>query len=307
LLLNEVVIREKKLTGKEIVAEAVKNLTLNYSVQPYCLKGFFREIEEENGKYVLLTEAAVDVYDKNFNGKSQPHLQEAVVIREMRRSLYYGKRQNKNNIGIALTDLFENNDVRYNRGMLSMGNTFSVDTITTYNDRLVYGVTMVNQTDSGMLYIDMETYGILKISMMRKSVSKDKRYYQVSTRKGLSFGRVWFRFTVEFEPYLDKLYLRRTHESELNEIYDAATGQVNITSIETLEFVTHTIVPKGEDKTAERLRYGMILETGDYHPDFWKKSNSLKLTPLDERLIHDLEKDISLSEQYSTKNQNKKN
>ena len=61
VLLREIVIREKDLTGKEIVAKAVKNLTLNYSTKPFCLQGFFRQIEEENGKYVLLTEAAVDI------------------------------------------------------------------------------------------------------------------------------------------------------------------------------------------------------------------------------------------------------
>jgi len=302
LLLNEVVIREEKLTGKEIVAEAVKNLTINYSTQPYCLKGFFREIEQENEKYVVLTEAAVDVYDKNFDGKSQQSLQEAVAVREMRRSLHYGSRKNKDNIGIALTDLLENNDVRYNRGMLRMSNTFSMDTITTYHDRLVYGISIMNETDSGMLYIDTESYGILKIIMERRSRTKGNRYYQVITRKGNHIGRVWFRFTVEFEPYENKLYLRRTHESELNEIYDKATGQVKISSMETLEFVTHNIVLNEEDKNAEQLKYGMNIKTGDYHPDFWKNYNSLKLTPLDEKLLGDLEKETTLKEQFENQN-----
>src|SRR5688572_20809945 len=68
-LLDEVVIIEKNLTGKEIVAKAVRQLKSNYPTHPFCLQGFFREIEEENGKYVLLTEAAVDLYDKKFDGK----------------------------------------------------------------------------------------------------------------------------------------------------------------------------------------------------------------------------------------------
>ena len=165
---------------------------------------------------------------------------------------------------------------------------------------------MINQTDSGTLYIDMETYGILKINMIRRNIIRGKKYYQVLTRKGSSIGRVWFRFTVEFEPYQNKLYLRRTHESELNEIYDKATGQVNITSVETLEFVTHTIVPNEEDKAAERLRYGMILKTGDYHPDFWKKYNTLKLTPIDEKLIRDLEKETTLQQQFEKQDNRKK-
>ena len=177
VLLREIVIREKDLTGKEIVAKAVKNLTLNYSTKPFCLQGFFRQIEEENGKYVLLAEAAVDLYDKNFDGRPKRDLQESVDVKEMRRSLRYGSQSKRDNIGIPLTDLIENNDVRYNRGMLDSANTFSLDTITVYNDKLVYGVSMSRGTDSGMLYIDMETFGFLKITMERKSRDKSKNYY----------------------------------------------------------------------------------------------------------------------------------
>jgi hypothetical protein len=35
-----------------------------------------------------------------------------------------------------------------------------------------------------------------------------------------------------------------------------------------------------------------------YHPEFWKQYNILKLTPLNEKLIHDLEKEITLQKQY---------
>lgn len=169
-LLNEVIIREKNLTAKEIVGKAVKNLTLNYSTKSFCLEGFFREIEAENGKYVLLTEAAVDLYDKKFDGKPKRRLQESVDVREMRRSLRYTGQSNRDNIGFALADLLENNDVRYNRGMLDTArNSFTLDTMTVYNDRSVFGVSVANKTDSGMLYIDTETFGFLKISMERKS------------------------------------------------------------------------------------------------------------------------------------------
>ena len=137
VLLREIVIREKDLTGKEIVAKAVKNLTLNYSTKPFCLQGFFRQIEEENGKYVLLAEAAVNLYDKNFEAERlKRDLQESVDVREMRRSLRYGSQSKRDNIGIPLTDLIENNDVRYNRGMLDSANTFSFDTITVYNGQI---------------------------------------------------------------------------------------------------------------------------------------------------------------------------
>ena len=297
VLLREIVIREKDLTAKEIVSKAVKNLTLNYSTKPFCLQGFFRQIEEENGKYVLLVEAAVDLYDKNFDGRPKKDLQESVDVKEMRRSLRYGSQSKRDNIGIPLTDLIENNDVRYNRGMLDSANTFSLDTITVYNDKLVYGVSMSRGTDSGMLFIDMETFGFLKITMERKSRDQSKNYYDERNIKSGKQRRVWFRFSVEFDSYNNKLYSRRMHESELNEIYDPV-GKLKFSSVETLEFIATNIIPDKENQAAKKLKYGMMIKPTAYHQEFWKHYNVLKLTPLDEKLIQDLEKEISLQEQF---------
>jgi hypothetical protein len=303
VLLNEVVIHEKNLTAKEIVAKTKRNLALNYSTKPFCLQGFFREIEEENGKYVLLSEAAVDLYDKNFDGKHKRHMQESVDVREMRRSLRYSARNNRDNIGFALADLIENNDVRYNRGMLdTASNTYSLDTILLYNDRPVYGISASRGPDVGMLYIDTETFGLLKITMERKSRDQKKYYHDGFINKTQKRGQVWFRFTVEFDVYENKLYARRMHESELNEIYDGTTGQLQIASIETLEFIVTNILPGSENKNAKRLKYGLIIKDAPYHEDFWRNFNTLKLTPVDEKLIRDLEKDISLQEQFKKQN-----
>ena len=42
----------------------------------------------------------------------------------------------------------------------------------------------------------------------------------------------------------------------------------------------------------------MMIKPTAYHQEFWKYYNVLKLTPLDEKLIQDLEKEISLQEQF---------
>jgi hypothetical protein len=301
LLLQEVVIREKDLTAKEIVSKAVRSLTVNYSTKPICLEGFFREIEQENGKYVLLTEAAVDLYDQNFDGKRKTNLQESVDVRQTRRSFRLGLGQKGDNIGFALADLIENNDVRYNRGMLdTANNTYTLYNISQYNDRFVYGVIAKHGTDSSMLYIDIETFGILKIWMERKSRDVKKAFYEERLiRKDLMRRRNWFRFSVEFNLYEGKLYPRRMHESEMNELYDANTGQLTINSIETLEFVVTNVIPGKESKSAKRLKYGMAIKAGEYNEAFWRDLNTLKLTPLDEKLISDLEEDISLQKQFA--------
>jgi hypothetical protein len=178
-------------------------------------------------------------------------------------------------------------------------NEFSLDTVMSYNGRTVFGVSMSNRTDRGMLYIDTDTYGILKINMERKSQDMDTNYYQVdNVNDSLKRGRVWFRFSVEFEEYENKLYLRRTHESEYNEIIYSTTGKVKIASQETLEFIVTNILPRKENKDATRIRYGQTLKIGAYHPEFWKEYNTLKLTPLNKKLIRDLEQEISLEQQF---------
>jgi hypothetical protein len=42
----------------------------------------------------------------------------------------------------------------------------------------------------------------------------------------------------------------------------------------------------------------MMIKPTAYHQEFWKYYNVLKLTPLDEKLIQDLEKEIPLQEQF---------
>jgi hypothetical protein len=134
--------------------------------------------------------------------------------------------------------------------------------------------------------------------MERKSRDEKKYYHDGFINKKQKRGQVWFRFTVEFDEYEGKLYAKRMHESELNEIYDGATGKLEIASTETLEFIVTNIALDSENKKSKHLKYGLIIKDAPYHEDFWKNFNTLKLTPLDEKLIRDLEKDISLHEQF---------
>jgi hypothetical protein len=62
----------------------------------------------------------------------------------------------------------------------------------------------------------------------------------------MKYHAVWFRFSVEFDSYDNKLYPRRMHEFELNEIYDPA-GKLKFSSVETLEFIATNIIPDKEN------------------------------------------------------------
>lgn len=300
VLLKEVMVEADDLSGKEIVGKAMAGIEKNYGIAPFCLQGFFREIEEENGKYVLLTEAALDVFDKGYGDKRVHGFGGvSVSLKEGRQSIRYSGRYDKDNPGFALADLLENNDVRYRRGMLDTAtNTYSLDSILSYGDRSVYAVSMRNATDSGYLYIDTENYAIHSVAMERKSRDAHLKYYQLFEGDSLDIGRVYFRFTLSFREYQGKLYIHRMHESELNEIHDPETKSVRIASTESLEFITNQVLPGATRQDARPLNFRTKLDIGEYHEDFWASYNMLKLTPLNEKLISDLEREVSLKEQF---------
>jgi C-terminal processing protease CtpA/Prc len=50
----------------DIIKQAMKNRPLNYGIEPHKLSGLYRITDRENGAFVRLAEAAVDIYDNNF-------------------------------------------------------------------------------------------------------------------------------------------------------------------------------------------------------------------------------------------------
>lgn len=302
VMLKEVVIAAKDLTGKEIVQKAIKRIRDNYPVQPFCLEGFFREIEEENGKYVLLTEAAIDFYDEGYTS-TRGRIREAIDIREVRRSVRYSQRTDGDNIAYALIDLLENNDVRHKWGTLNTKmNTYTLDSLTMYNSRPVYVISTSNLIDRGKLYIDAETFAFIKIGADRRSRKADKPYYQTYPyQDSLQCGRISFTFSVEFQEYDGKLFIKRMYEHEENDFYHPKNKTaILIKSVETLDLIVTNVRTGVSSANARRLKHNSRFTIGPYNENFWKNYNTVKLSPLSEKLIRDLEKDVSLQEQFKT-------
>lgn len=65
--LNEIVITTSEDTIKQMVEEAVLNLRKNLLNKPYSAKGFYREYDKQDGKYVRLVESAITMRDQGYN------------------------------------------------------------------------------------------------------------------------------------------------------------------------------------------------------------------------------------------------
>ncbi len=71
LELNEVVVSAKsrtreRLTARQIVERAIKNIPMNYPLEPFSLIGYYRDYQYENNRYVNLNESILEVFDTGF-------------------------------------------------------------------------------------------------------------------------------------------------------------------------------------------------------------------------------------------------
>jgi len=58
--------KRKRLSARKIVRRAIDNILTNYPTAPYSKVGYYRDYQLENGKYVNLNEAILEVFDQGF-------------------------------------------------------------------------------------------------------------------------------------------------------------------------------------------------------------------------------------------------
>lgn len=302
VLLSEVTVTAASLTAKEVVEKAVKNIKTNYPSTPIQMECFFREIEWENEKCVQVTEAAIQLYDKKYNTKRNS-FQEDINTQAVRRSLSYRQIEGFNDLGTAVVDLIENNDVRYQKGIIKTKNKeYNLDSISFYNDRPVYVISASNRLDRATLIIDLESLAFIKINLERRkrSIKGDPYYFRWDYGDSLKLGRVMFKYQLEFRETNNIMYPTYMMEEEIAHVYDPETKEISILKKERLEMVVNEIITdeRAGDFPKERITRKYQVPVGAYDEAFWKHYNTLKLNPLEKQAISDLEKEMSINEQF---------
>ncbi len=87
--LQEVVVKGKELTAREIVKRALDGIDKNSPEVPYSFQGYFRESHQENNKMVHLIEASVTVNDPGYRKASRDGFTESVMLNGVRSSHSY--------------------------------------------------------------------------------------------------------------------------------------------------------------------------------------------------------------------------
>lgn len=298
-LLQEVVVKDS-LSGGDVLRIALDRIERNYPSEPYMMDGFYRDIKKVGGTYVSLLEAATKIYDEDYKApRNIEKLRERVALMEVRRSLGY---RNKFTTYFDETNLLEDlllqNFVKYRR--------FPPDEIfydsmrreqdSYYNGHHIFSLALKGDNDYHIkIYIDKVTFGIVHLEFSYA------RAADVNKRRGMQSRQVYEKSTVDFREFRGKYYLNYiTAESKVN-WYDLRTNQLKFET----ELFQQLMINEVETESVERIgttekmkSYGLQYQDLPYNSEFWAKYNVIKESPLDKKIISDLEKNGPLEKQF---------
>jgi hypothetical protein len=291
--LDEVVItttKKKKLTAKDIVKKAYKEIKNNYPTQPYMLEGYVRDLQKEDDKYVEYLECAAKFLYKGYTTKRQP----LVELLEIKTNYLAEKHpwnkdwERKNSI----IDLIEDDLIRFDYGPIKgkKGWKYELEDILPYNNRLVYKVIGTDKPfQTATLFIDTETFAFVRIELTRQAINNR------SWRKRFTNGalQVYYNLVMEYQEYQGKMYLKYQKEEDSWRIFKGLESKkILFTQYPKKElFINKIIVDDVESYPFNRnmdSSSSIENQAKEYNADFWNSYNIPKQTEKESKIIKEL-------------------
>lgn len=298
IVLKEIVVSDT-LSGLDILDIALSRIEQNYPMQPFMLDGFYRDVKKVGGTYISLLEAAVRIYDDNYaEPRNKYKLRERVRLVEVRQSLGYESRFtsyfDQENL---LEDLLLHNNVRYRR-FEDVDETFSAmarEKNSFYNDHETY-VISYNGDYHLKLYIDTEDFSIIHLDFEQ---GFDDTF--LSKRKGLVSKFAGITKKLDFRKFHGKMYPSFISITSKINWYDSETDELKFETELFQQLLINRITANAKDRvrSTEKMRnYGLQFQDEPYNKAFWDNYNVIKETPLDKKILEDLEKHAPLNQQF---------
>ena len=297
VLLNEVVISDS-LSGGEILQIALTRIEQNYPMSPYLMYGFYRDLKKVGGTYISLLEAAVKIYDENYEEpRNKNKLRERVALQEVRRSIGYG---NKFTAYFDQDNLLEvlllHNSIRYRH--FPDEQTF-FDDLSRLKDSYYDGQEIYVLSHHGdynlTVHVEKSTYAIIRIEYEEKP---DDRLHK---KRGMFSKLVNSKRVNTFKRFEDKYYLNYIAvESQVN-WYDIETEELKFETELQQSLLINDVLPHAEERINSHQKmkaYGLHYQDPPYNKEFWDNYNVIKESPLDRKIIEDLEKYGPLDKQF---------
>jgi hypothetical protein len=300
-MLQEVVVSDS-LTGGDVLRIALSRIEQNYPMQPFLLDAFYRDVKKVAGTYISLLEAAVQIYDKDYaEPRNKYRLREHVKLVEVRKSIgYESKFTSYFDQDNLLEDLLLHNNIRYRqieaREELFASMVREPDSY--YNGHDIYVI--AHTSDYRLrVFLDKKTFGIIHLTfetgasqeVLGRKKDLVSRFAGIS--KTLDFREVNGRYYPSYFSMASRVNWHN-RETDAFQFETELFQQLLINEIQphTLERIAST----------EKMRnYGLQYQDRPYNKPFWDAYNLIKDTPLDKKILEDLEKVAPLKKQFEGK------
>ena len=295
-VLQEVVVSDS-LMGGEILKIAMARVESNFPMEPFLMDGFYRDVKKVAGTSISLLEAAVKIYDENYiEPRNKEKLRERVKLVEVRKSLGYdnkfGPFFHQRNL---LEDLLLHNNIRYRTidGDDAFFEGLKREADSYYNGHEIF---VVSHTEdfSFKIFIDKDDYAITHLEY---EISGED-----SERKKNLISKHWtYRKTMDFRRYEGKMFLNFITVVKKEKWYDEVTSEFKFET----ELEQHLLINQVDPKTQERVsstdkmrNYSLQFQDYPYNKVFWDDYNVIKDTPIDKKILADLEQIAPLEKQF---------
>ena len=300
-VLDEVMI-SKDLSAANLLHIAIARIEQNYPMSPTEMDGFYRDVKKVDDEYVGLIEAAVKIYDKNYQKpRNSSKLRERVELVEVRRTIDYDYKLEKYFSQYnMLEDLLLENLVKY-RSFNSEDEFFEHlqrKIVSGYNNKPIDLVFIEQPGYSLKVYID-ENYGIRKI-VFNWGNGQDPIYSYNKSRK-LKNQVMRLEKQIEFQEFDGQLYLKYIAASYINNWTNRKSLNTEIITRRDQTLLVNKINyknPRWISNSDKMKRYGLQFQHKSYNKDFWDHYNVIKDMPLNGKVIFDLEKLARLEDQF---------
>ncbi len=300
IVLKEIVVSDT-LSGNEILQIALSRIEQNYPMEPFLLDGFYRDVKKVGGTYISLLEAAVRIYDQNYEApRNKFKLRESVRLIEVRQSLGYESKFttyfDQDNL---LEDLLLHNNIRYRQfdDGEEVYSKMSRENNSYYNDHETYVVCYRGKYFM-KFYIDTEDFSIIRFEFEQ---GMDNNY--LGKRNDLISRFAGIKKTIEYRRFNGKMYPNFININSKINWYDIETKALKFETELFQQLLINRVTPNAKERirSTEKMRnYGLQFQDQPYNKNFWDNYNVIKETPLDQQVLKDLEKHAPLQSQFES-------
>lgn len=296
--------RRENNQAKTVVMDAIDRIPLNRAKSNYLAKSFYRHYCKEDTSYVRLTEAAIELYQHKRAGKFVQIPEERLHfnLNHMRRSFDYTSFAKLSHPPISLNFILSNDLTNYEfhnplRRNLDHYEFTIQDTTTLDNEPIIVidfepkSPEKRNLNYAGSLYINMVDKAFVRADVTETQVfSNSLDSIRSNVDKQVFFQKVKGR------------YFPQRLISDVSAEHFVPGKKESVLHQSHVEVMVNELLPKAKADLEPGEPSEEDLRLIKYDSVFWKSYTVLQATPLEQKIIDDLSKKVSLQNQFEAIN-----